>query len=150
MREFPDGARERCSLVAARWIRCRTVRPTARSSPPNGASCRIRWPVRGVVASPGAVLLGVGQHYSARLAWACAAHLDPQCDAAKYLEDLSHGFVAAALRRYNRAIEAARRGQWSDALRQLQPVRRSLPDFLPAGRLSGLVLESSGDAEAAR
>lgn len=144
--ELESAARllRRAGFAAARSGRLHEAHHLMEQAVELDGRCAVSWQALGLCC------LALGSITQARLAWACAAHLDPQCDAAKYLEDLSHGFVAAALRRYNRAIEAARRGQWSDALRQLQPVRRSLPDFLPAGRLSGLVLESSGDAEAAR
>jgi tetratricopeptide (TPR) repeat protein len=67
-----------------------------------------------------------------------------------WIFSLTSGDLNRNLLAYKNAVQFAKAGKWSDALQEIGAVLAEFPDFIPAGRLKGLVLAGAGRIADAR
>jgi tetratricopeptide (TPR) repeat protein len=67
-----------------------------------------------------------------------------------WIAGLTSGDLNRTMLAYNKALNLANAGQWTEALQEVTGVLAQFPDFIPAGRLKGLVLAGAGRVAEAR
>ena len=137
-------ALKQMGLEAARAGRLVEARSLLEQSVLCDAGDEDAWTVLGLCA------LATGDPVRARSAWAAAVALAPQGDATRWLNELDDGRIAKALRKYEEAVAACREERWADARRALEVVHDTLPQFVPAGRLRGILHSVQGEWDEAR
>ena len=98
----------------------------------------------------GLCALATGETGAAVRAWRQASAIEPDGPAALWLESAERGPVRRALDAYESAAWAARASRLDEARAAIESVRATLPDFVPAARLAGLVQAALGDTAGAR
>jgi tetratricopeptide (TPR) repeat protein len=98
----------------------------------------------------GLCALATGDAEGAVRAWRAAEALQPGGPASAWIASAERGAIRRALDGYADAARAARESRLDDARAALESVRATLPEFVPAARLQGLVLAAQGDTAGAR
>jgi tetratricopeptide (TPR) repeat protein len=94
--------------------------------------------------------LALGHVVEARRVWQRAHRLAPSEQLEAWIESLEHGELRQVMEGYNRAVALARSQRYDQAGAELDSTLRTVPDFLPAVRLRGLILLAQGDDASAR